>query len=245
MGAALPYVNLGAVSTVLDVSLGEAHTCAVLTDNTLKCWGKGDKAQTGQGDVLTKTSPVEVNLNGRLAAQVACGRSHTCVVLTDKSAYCFGSNSLGQHGANWTFVYGCGNTFPSYYNDMLGDHSSEIGANLVKWPVQAGAGVLVDAISAGGDVTCILSSGRVKCFGNSTAGATGYGSTINTGGVTVSSRYTPYCGSSSSEVYVAATSNFNFNPPFVDLGSSRTAVSVNVYEASVCALLDNGRVRCW
>jgi alpha-tubulin suppressor-like RCC1 family protein len=39
MGAALPFVDLGPVSTVVSVAAGDAHTCAVLTDGVLKCFG--------------------------------------------------------------------------------------------------------------------------------------------------------------------------------------------------------------
>jgi alpha-tubulin suppressor-like RCC1 family protein len=46
----VPVVTLGAGRTVLRVALGGKHTCALLDDRSLKCWGKNDAEQRGDSD---------------------------------------------------------------------------------------------------------------------------------------------------------------------------------------------------
>ena len=58
MGAALPFVDLGAGARVLSVDAGPSTTCALLADQRVKCWGWGYtppdvNAQTATGDKIT------------------------------------------------------------------------------------------------------------------------------------------------------------------------------------------------
>ena len=50
IGATLPAVSLGPGRTALQVSAGNAHTCARLDDRSAKCWGRNDFGQLGLGD---------------------------------------------------------------------------------------------------------------------------------------------------------------------------------------------------
>src|SRR5262249_46538001 len=50
MGAQLPLVNLGTGKTVTALSAGYEHTCALLNDGKVKCWGENDHGQLGLGD---------------------------------------------------------------------------------------------------------------------------------------------------------------------------------------------------
>ena len=50
MGASLPVADLGPGRTALEVSTGIHHTCALLDDRTVKCWGMGDVGRLGLGD---------------------------------------------------------------------------------------------------------------------------------------------------------------------------------------------------
>lgn len=47
MGDNLPFVDLGAGRNATALTAGEAHTCALLDDGSVKCWGKGFFGQTG------------------------------------------------------------------------------------------------------------------------------------------------------------------------------------------------------
>jgi alpha-tubulin suppressor-like RCC1 family protein len=52
MGDNLPAVNVGSGLDVLDVQAGETHTCALLTNNDVKCWGNNANGQLGQGSIV-------------------------------------------------------------------------------------------------------------------------------------------------------------------------------------------------
>jgi hypothetical protein len=88
----------------------EAHTCGVTTSNVAYCWGSNGTGQLGVGNrtgleqcnaagVIVPCSSRPVPVAGALAFRaVAAGRFHTCGVTTDKVAYCWGGNFLGQLG---------------------------------------------------------------------------------------------------------------------------------------------------
>ena len=50
MGDALPFVNLGTGRTAKMISAGVFHTCAVLDNDTVKCWGSNSYGELGLGD---------------------------------------------------------------------------------------------------------------------------------------------------------------------------------------------------
>ncbi|MDA2956147.1 MAG: hypothetical protein O3A44_02190, partial [Actinomycetota bacterium] len=49
MGDALAAVNLGAGRSVRAVSVGNLHTCALLDNASVKCFGEGDNGRLGYG----------------------------------------------------------------------------------------------------------------------------------------------------------------------------------------------------
>ena len=50
MGDNLPVVDLGTGKTAKQVSVASYHACAILNDDTVKCWGEGSDAALGYGD---------------------------------------------------------------------------------------------------------------------------------------------------------------------------------------------------
>ena len=50
MGDNLPTVDLGAGRTAMAITAGDRHTCAVLDNTSVKCWGKNESGQLGQGN---------------------------------------------------------------------------------------------------------------------------------------------------------------------------------------------------
>ena len=107
MGDNLPYVELGGGRTVRELDAGNYHTCARLYDDTLKCWGRNNYGQLGQGDRVQRgDSPDEmgdmlfaVDLGAnQTIRQIAAGASHTCVRLLSNDVKCWGLNQQGQLG---------------------------------------------------------------------------------------------------------------------------------------------------
>ena len=202
-------VDLGPGRTARAVSAGAGHTCAVLDDGSVRCWGYGANGRLGHGspdsvgDDETPGSIAPVDLGpGRTATAITTGEAHSCAILDDASVRCWGYAGQGQLG------YGSQQT--------IGDNESPATVG----PVDLGPAGAV-AISAGDVHTCaVLAGGEVRCWGYARFGLLGNGSANDV-------------GDDELPASVAA----------VDLGRAATAISA----ASLhnCARLDNGDVRCW
>ncbi len=207
-------VKLGAGRTARAISAGSAHTCALLDDGSVRCWGSGASGRLGYaeetnvGDTATTTpdtaGPVDLG-PGRTATAISAGGNHTCAVLDDGTVRCWGFGGGGRLG---------------YANPAnIGDDETPGSAG----PVDLGPGRTAKAISTGSDHTCaVLDDGSVRCWGSGTFGQLGYASTT-----TIGDDETP--GSTGP----------------VDLGPGRTATAVDAGDLHTCARLDDGGVRCW
>jgi len=85
-------------TTWQSVSAGQSHTCALMLDGTLWCWGLNDSGQLGDNTLDSKSTPVAVVGSGQTWAIVAAGVTHTCALATGGSLWCWGDNSAGQLG---------------------------------------------------------------------------------------------------------------------------------------------------
>ncbi len=218
MGDDLPDVELGTNRTALSISAGEAHTCAVLDNFSIKCWGRNSHGQLGLGDADHRGDSVdemgdalpEVSLgSGRTALAVRAGAFHTCALLDDNSVKCWGRNTdgeLGQGDASWR-----------------GDGSDEMGDNLLA--VNLGTGLSVRSLEVDGGHACvILNTGALKCWGANAQGELGYGDANNWG---------------------TSITEMGDNLSSVKLGTGRTVKAVVVGDYHSCALLDDDTVKCW
>src|SRR5439155_22702864 len=80
------------------VSAGGYHTCALLPDGTIQCWGRNDFGQVGQPN-STGAFPVPTTVPGITnAIAVVAGFYHTCATLSDGTARCWGENTFGEAG---------------------------------------------------------------------------------------------------------------------------------------------------
>ncbi len=107
MGDQLPTVNLGTGRTAVAISSGGSHTCALLDNHTVKCWGSNAFGQLGLGDTNNRgDDPGEmgdqlpaVNLGtGRTAVAISSGTEQTCALLDNHAVKCWGDNAVGQLG---------------------------------------------------------------------------------------------------------------------------------------------------
>ncbi len=87
----------GVCVRALDLAMGPVHTCAAMSDGSVRCWGSNSRGQLGDGTFLARPAPI--TLAGLSATQVAAAGEHTCARLTDGSIRCWGANMAGQLGA--------------------------------------------------------------------------------------------------------------------------------------------------
>ena len=81
------------------ISMGGSHACAILDDNSLKCWGRNEYGQLGDGTTTNRHTPTAINLgSGRTAKAVSAGAHHTCAILDDDTIKCWGRNNDYQLG---------------------------------------------------------------------------------------------------------------------------------------------------
>jgi alpha-tubulin suppressor-like RCC1 family protein len=150
------------ITTAISVSAGENHTCAVLSDGTIACWGDNSSGQLGDGTRNPTLFPVMVSgITGATpattATDVSAGGSHTCALLADGSVFCWGDNTFGQLGNGSSFT----------------DHPPSPGFSDI--PIQANlTGATAISLAAGADHTCaVITGGTVRCWGDDTFGQIG------------------------------------------------------------------------
>ena len=217
MGDDLPPVDLGTGRTAIAIAAGIGHTCALLDDHTVKCWGNNLSGQLGQGDAADRgDSPGElgdalaaINLGtGRTATAIATGGYHSCAILDDASVKCWGYDNFGELGLG--------------HFEITGDEAGEMGDNLP--PVDLGTGRTAAAIATGLAHTCaVLDDGTAKCWGANGHGELGLGDTDDRGN----------------------NDDMGDALPAIDLGTGRTAAAISAGIGHTCALLDDSSLKCW
>lgn len=92
-----------ALSRIVQLSSRGGATCALLDDNSLRCWGSNRDGQLGYGhtdnigDNETPAQVGPVNVGGRVRG-VYTGEGTTCVELESGGVRCWGVNDDGQLG---------------------------------------------------------------------------------------------------------------------------------------------------
>ena len=172
--ALLPVVNLGTGRTATAISThGGQHSCALLDNASVKCWGRNLYGQLGidnstnmgndSGEMAQLTS---INLGtGRTATAIEGGDFHTCALLDNASVKCWGKNLYGQLGID--------------NSTHMGDDSGEM-AQLTS--INLGTGRTATAIAANEVHTCaLLDNAAVKCWGRNNEGQLGIDNTTDMG----------------------------------------------------------------
>ncbi len=93
------------LSNVRQITAGRNHTCALLMDGSVRCWGLNDSGQIGNGMVESQDAPriAPTAVTGLSnVTQVAAGGSHTCALLMDGTVRCWGWAGVGQLGGATT-----------------------------------------------------------------------------------------------------------------------------------------------
>jgi alpha-tubulin suppressor-like RCC1 family protein len=241
-------------STAGDVDVGGAvkqlsanvfHTCALLTNGSVRCWGTPGWGKLGYpgtlqiGDDETPASVGNVDVGGPVA-QIDVALEHTCAVLRNGRLRCWGRNTSGELGYPGTEKAIGDDETPASAGDVpLSEDVQQVAvgldftcALLESGRVECWGGLTIPSRSidlggtavqvvAGRRFACaLLDTGAVRCWGRASFGALGYGND-------------DYIGDDES---VAEAGD-------VDVGAE--VVQLSAGDFSVCAVTVNHTVRCW
>jgi alpha-tubulin suppressor-like RCC1 family protein len=237
------------ITTAVQVAAGGEHSCAVLQNGTVECWGANGSGQLGDGTNTPSAAPVVVS-GITTATQLAAGDNHTCALLQGGTVACWGDDFEGELGN--------GRAGP-------GQNSSV--------PVAAEISPKLPAteISAGGANTCaVMQSRRVTCWGNGDHGQLGVGMIVSgDASPALVSGITNATGVSTGEIHSCAVredggvscwgSDLNGQlgdtthigptdvdvPAPVDVLGVSGATQVSAGTGNSCATLANGTAACW
>ena len=227
---------------ISQLSVGAEHGCAIV-DGVVKCWGKNDQGQLGDGSQANKLTPVSVVYSGVGFSTLTAGQDFTCAYRTsDFANFCWGSNADGNLGPNVSsarvltpFNIGfnltnlSASTAPSLrrlcgVNDndealCFGayDFGSLVGDN---YKVKQNASTIlapVNKVSAGGDFSCFVKSGRVYCHGSNDQGQ--LGDNLTSG----------------------SQSFYTITPTGLESG----VTSIDTFGKSACAIKNSAQLFCW
>lgn len=96
-GSKTPRPVVGLAGRVTAIALGEDHSCAVLVDGRLQCWGRNFDGQLGDGSDVQRNAPVFAAVSK--VSAIALGRTHTCAI-TGGGVACWGANKYSQLGTS-------------------------------------------------------------------------------------------------------------------------------------------------
>ena len=254
----------GALSgkTIVSISAGIEHTCAIASDNNAYCWGNGGSGRLGYGSSTASAVPVAVTTSGVLAGKtmltVSAAFYHTCAVASDNKAYCWGEGIDGQMGN--------GSTNSVNNNPVAVDTSGVL------------AGKTVLSISSGQFNSCVnTADGNAYCWGYNDAGQLGNGtfnsvvnpspSTVDRSGVmagktvkslTVGIRHAcaiasddnAYCwGHNDFSSLGNGTTGTNLSTPSAVINTGalngKTIKSITSYRYHTCVVASDNRSYCW
>jgi alpha-tubulin suppressor-like RCC1 family protein len=232
------------LSGVTQVAAGDLHTCALIATGEPRCWGDNTYKQLGITSPPV-SSPTPVAVSGLLGVtQIVAGGRHTCALVSEGQARCWGNNAYGQLG-----------------NGLVGGNPSS--------PATVSGLSNATQISAGRFHTCAIVGGtQVRCWGSNGNAELGDGTLTNsavpvvvTGLSTVSSVSWVTTGNTHSCVLVAGgagrcwggnsygvlgngTSGRGSRTP-VEVSGLSGATQLTTHDDHTCALLQGGDARCW
>ena len=211
-------LDLGTGRTATQIVAGSYHTCALLDDRTVKCWGDNTWGQLGLGDQVRRGDDryemgdylpaIDFGPYGAPPLRIDAGHMHTCARMDDGELDCWGENSIGSLGVGHEYDVGDGPWDMGYFLQPV-----ELPASM---PYST-------SVAAGGQFTCATGGWQVTCWGVATNGQTGHGSQN-------------VVGNEPDEMGGAL--------PLIDLGI-QTVVQISAGTATACARSSHERVKCW
>jgi alpha-tubulin suppressor-like RCC1 family protein len=238
-------VDRAPLDRITQLAAGGEHTCALLDDGIVTCWGDNGSGQLGMRICSSGcVAPGPVALP-QAAREIAVGYRHSCALLADQTVMCWGGDDYGQLG-NGRLPMGepLNSSAPVAVTDLAG----------------------IEHIFSHGHFTCaIASDGSARCWGAGEAGQLGGGSISNraapgdfvsgvTGATEIASGELHACAIAASGLQCWGVSELGqvgdgyggdaTMPTLVSLGERR-AIRLAGGDQHTCALLEGGTVTCW
>jgi alpha-tubulin suppressor-like RCC1 family protein len=98
----VPVSGLTGPARPRGLAAGARHTCAVLGDGSVRCWGANEAGQLGDGSLLDSWIPVVVSSLADATGGIGAGGQHTCAAVAGGQLRCWGANGRGQLGDGTT-----------------------------------------------------------------------------------------------------------------------------------------------
>jgi len=235
-------VAVQGLTGVVAIVAGHYHTCALTKSGRVKCWGANNHGQIGDDSTTDRLTPTDVSGLGSGVLAIGAGEYHTCAVTAAGAAMCWGQNQNGQLG-----------------NGTLDD--SHLPGQVT------GLSSGIAAIAGGVNHTCaVTSAGQVKCWGDNSNGQLGNGTRTNErsprpvlvrgirGATAVATGQQHSCAIAGGRVkcwgfdsdgQLGDGGNTEQDSPVATraLGTDVAAIDAGLWHN--CALLADGRVKCW
>jgi len=245
----------------LALSVGSGHSCVLLDQGKVRCWGENYDGQLGYGhtenigDDETPSSAGDVDVGGSVV-QVVAGGARTCAVLDTGAVRCWGSATEGLGYANTQNIGD--NETPASAGDIdLGAEASQVASDLHTCSISTNNGVSCWGYNGWGQ----LGYPFLEIIGDDeTPASVGF---VNLGPGTVQSiavagqKTCVIMGGGAVRCWGWAASNLGYpDYPFnigddedpavvgdIDLAAPVEALSLGEYHT--CVLLEGHTVRCW
>ena len=151
---AAPVAVVTPITRWSSVASGENHSCGIVGNGAVYCWGYNNFGQLGDGTLVSRAVPVAVVGLGSGARQLALGTDHSCALMQTGRVNCWGNGANGRLGSGQV----ANQSTPS---EVL---------------------TLTDAVAVGagqGHTCATLADGTMKCWGLNGNGQLGDGTTTN------------------------------------------------------------------
>ena len=236
-----PVDVVGLPDPAIALATGANHTCAVLNQGSVYCWGNNSVGQLNGSAGTDSVTPILVP-NLAPAISVAAGSEHSCALLQSGSVSCWGSDAFGQ----------------------LGDGPNTVTASSTS-VINLAPGV--QFLSAGGGHTCAATNtGILQCWGHNNNGQLGDGSlanqaqpitVTNTSGALLALSLGPrhtclatlsnglYCWGDNSSGQLGDNTTVDKSLPQKVVGLNGNVQDVATGNRHTCARLIDGSLNCW
>jgi alpha-tubulin suppressor-like RCC1 family protein len=249
-----------------DVDCGDFTTCAIAEDGLVRCWGRDKQGELGDGKGQGERVKRGVVPGVGKVKKVALASRFGCALLEDKTVKCWGTGRIANDGkvvsdAKPTLVAGVSDAEELVASGAIACVRGASG--VVCWGADEktiGAppkGAAFKQIAAGFTHACALdAAGAVTCWGPGDWGGNGiFAKPAGSGAVQVATgdrhgciltkRQTVQCWGMNDAGQLGIKSDLEPHKKLVPVPGISGAVRIIAGEASTCALLGEGSVRCW